>query len=73
MAKKPDKKIIAFRLPDDVMKTLGSKAAKQHISRNKLVELILRSHLAKTDRELAEIVKHPVEGQVDASTLNIFA
>jgi hypothetical protein len=72
VAKKPTKKIIAFRLPGDVMKTLGAKAAKQHVSRNKFVEIILRQYLAKTDRELAELITNLVEAPDDRQ-VDLFA
>lgn len=72
MAKRPTKQIIAFRLPGDLMKTLGAKATKQHISRNKFVELILRNYLSKHDRELRDIVETPVEAPDDRQ-VDLFA
>lgn len=38
-------KAVAFRLPGDVIKLATTAAADQHISRNKLVELVLRTAL----------------------------
>lgn len=73
MAKRPNKKIIAFRLPSDLMKTLGSKAAKQHVSRNKFVELILRNYTARSDQELREIIANPPEDVTDDKQIDLFA
>ncbi|MDK4729369.1 hypothetical protein EVC08_041 [Rhizobium phage RHph_N65] len=73
MAKRPSKKIIAFRLPNDLMKTLSGKAAKQHVSRNKLVEFILRSYLAKSEAELRHMISNPPEDERDDQTIDLFA
>jgi metal-responsive CopG/Arc/MetJ family transcriptional regulator len=73
MAKRPNKKIIAFRLPGDLMKTLGAKATKQHVSRNKLVEFILRSYLAKSEAELRHMIENPPEDMTDAGQIDLFA
>lgn len=72
MAKKPVKKITTFRLPGELMKTLGAKAAKHHVSRSKFVELVLRNYVAKGDRELREIMETPVEAPDDRQ-VDLFA
>jgi hypothetical protein len=67
----PKKLIISFRLPPDLMKTMKAKAARQHISRNKLCELILRDHFAKPDRHLSELIN--AEDRSDANQIDLFA
>jgi hypothetical protein len=73
MAKRPTKKIIAFRLPGDLMKTLGTKATRQHVSRNKLVEFILRDYCGRTDKDLRDLIKNPQEEERDDQTIDLFA
>lgn len=73
MAKRPTKSIAAFRLPITLLKTLTGKAARQRISRNKLVELILHEHMGKTDRELRDMINKPREEERDDQTIDLFA
>lgn len=69
--KLPVKKLISFRLPPDVIKTLTTKAIKQHVSRNKLTELILRDHFSRGDRHLSALIEQ--EPDRDDRTLDMFA
>jgi hypothetical protein len=73
MAKRPIKSIAAFRLPNTLLKTLTTKAGRQHISRNKLVELILHEHMGKTDRELRDMINKPREDEADDNQIDLFA
>jgi hypothetical protein len=72
MAKIPTKKIFAFRLPDSVAKTLSKQAARQHVSRNKLVEFILRDYCVRPDRDLRDLLESTQEAASDEQ-IDLFA
>lgn len=65
------KQIISFRLPPDLIKVLGQKAAKQHVSRNKLTELVLRHHFSQGDKHLSDLMEQEVLR--DDKTIDLFA
>jgi hypothetical protein len=61
------KKPVAFRLPNDVLTALKSISQKQHISRNKIVELILRDYITKRGNTIVRelLAKEEIDGRDD--------
>lgn len=53
------KRIIAFRMPADMMDLLKVRAAKQRVSRNMLTERILWDYLNRSDDALQALIDNP--------------
>ena len=60
--KQPTSRVISFRMPPDLIAAIGASAKSEHVSRNKLVELLLREHLAAfmTKRKAKRAENHDV-------------
>jgi metal-responsive CopG/Arc/MetJ family transcriptional regulator len=72
MADRPNKKIVSFRLPTDVLDTLETTVSRQRVvSRNKLVELILRDYCSRGEKSLQDMITD-LEAR-DEQTLDLFA
>lgn len=60
--KREPSKAVAFRLPGDVIAMATAAAVDQHVSRNKLVELVLRTALEPGFARKKEVTD---DGQID--------
>ncbi len=65
----PLSKPVAFRLPDDVIVLANKAANDQHVSRNKLVELVLRAALEPGYADQRDVAKQ----EVDQQQIDLFA
>jgi hypothetical protein len=52
MRKTTSNKIFSFRLPEDLVATLACHAALREVSRNKMIETVLRDYVDENDRAL---------------------
>lgn len=74
MAPGPSTKITTMRLPKDLMKMIDRRAQKNHVSRTRMIEWILRDYLNKSDAELRDIVTGPAkEITADENQADLFS